>query len=189
MTRVTCALSGFNPRRVLGTGTALDTARLRYLLGEYFSVDPRNIHAYVMGEHGDSEFVPWSQAMLATKPILTICEESGGRFCTEDMEKITEEVRGAAQKIITAKKPPITASVWRWCASPGPFSAMKAASSPSPPCCGGIWPKQCVCGRALYCGRNGIQRTLTLSLNDQELEQFRTSCDTLREFYDGLQIR
>ena len=47
-----------------------------------------------MGEHGDSEFVPWSQAMLATKPILTICEESGGRFCAEDMEKITEEVRG-----------------------------------------------------------------------------------------------
>ena len=89
MTRVTCALSGFNPRRVLGTGTALDTARLRYLLGEYFSVDPRNIHAYVMGEHGDSEFVPWSQAMLATKPILSICEVSGGRFCAEDMEKIT----------------------------------------------------------------------------------------------------
>ena len=59
MTRITCALSGFNPRRVLGSGTALDTARLRYLLGEYLGVDPRNIHAYVMGEHGDSEFVPW----------------------------------------------------------------------------------------------------------------------------------
>lgn len=60
MTRITCTLSGFNPRRVLGTGTALDTARLRYLLGEYLKVDPRNIHAYVMGEHGDTEFVPWS---------------------------------------------------------------------------------------------------------------------------------
>ena len=49
MTHITCTLSGFNARRVLGSGTALDTARLRYLLGEYFSVDPRNIHAYVMG--------------------------------------------------------------------------------------------------------------------------------------------
>ena len=57
MTRITCTLSGFNPRRVLGSGTALDTARLRYLLGEFLQVDPRNIHAYVMGEHGDSEFV------------------------------------------------------------------------------------------------------------------------------------
>ena len=60
MTRITCVLSGFNPRRVLGSGTALDTARLRYLLGEYLKVDPRNVHAYVMGEHGDSEFAPWS---------------------------------------------------------------------------------------------------------------------------------
>ena len=49
MTRITCTLSGFNPRRVLGTGTALDTARLRYLLGDYLKADPRNVHAYVMG--------------------------------------------------------------------------------------------------------------------------------------------
>ena len=54
MTRVTYELSGFNPNRVFGSGTTLDTARLRYLLGEYFSVDPRNVHAYVIGEHGDS---------------------------------------------------------------------------------------------------------------------------------------
>ena len=77
MTRITCTLSGFNPRRVLGTGTALDTARLRYLLGDYLKADPRNVHAYVMGEHGDSEFVPWSQALLATKPILELCGENG----------------------------------------------------------------------------------------------------------------
>ena len=190
MTRVTCALSGFNPRRVLGTGTGLDTARLRYLLGEYFSVDPRNIHAYVMGEHGDSEFVPWSQAMLATKPILTICEESGGRFCTEDMEKITEEVRGAAQKIITAKKATyygigmalvrITRAIFGNESSVLTVSAMLR---------GEYGQSNVFVGAPCIVGRNGIQRTLTLSLNDQELEQFRTSCDTLREFYDGLQIR
>ncbi len=190
MTRVTCALSGFNPRRVLGTGTALDTARLRYLLGEYFSVDPRNIHAYVMGEHGDSEFVPWSQAMLATKPILTICEESGGRFCAEDMEKITEEVRGAAQKIITAKKATyygigmalvrITRAIFGNESSVLTVSAMLR---------GEYGQSNVFVGAPCIVGRNGIQRTLTLSLNDQELEQFRASCDTLREFYDGLQIR
>ena len=75
MTRLTCELSGFEPQFVLGTGTTLDTARLRYLLGDYFSVDPRNVHAYIMGEHGDSEFVPWSQAMISTKPITKILEE------------------------------------------------------------------------------------------------------------------
>ena len=72
MTRVTYELSGFNASRVFGTGTTLDTARLRYLLGDYFSVDPRNMHAYVIGEHGDSEFVPWSQAMPVSYTHLTL---------------------------------------------------------------------------------------------------------------------
>ena len=89
---------------MLGTGTALDTARLRYLLGEYFSVDPRNVHAYVMGEHGDSEFVPWSQAMVATKPILDIFRSRGVTEYQKDLDHISEEVRNAAQKIISAKK-------------------------------------------------------------------------------------
>ncbi len=80
MTRITCELSGFNPGRVLGSGTALDTARLRYLLGEYLQVDPKNVHAYVMGEHGDSEFVPWSQAMVATIPILKLCGDVKRNF-------------------------------------------------------------------------------------------------------------
>ena len=103
MTRITCTLSGFNPRRVLGSGTALDTARLRYLLGDYLKADPRNVHAYVMGEHGDSEFVPWSQALLATKPILELCNESGDEACRGRFEEIEEEVRTAAYKIIEAK--------------------------------------------------------------------------------------
>ena len=104
MARITQQLSGLDPRRVIGSGTALDTARLRYLLGDYFSVDPRNVHAYVIGEHGDSEFVPWSQAMVATKSVLDICAESGGKYCTAEMETISGEVRDAAQKIIEAKR-------------------------------------------------------------------------------------
>ena len=102
MTRITCVLSGFNPRRVLGSGTALDTARLRYLLGDYLKVDPRNVHAYVMGEHGDSEFVPWSQALLSTKPILELCSENDN-ISRDKLTQIAEEVRTAAYKIIEAK--------------------------------------------------------------------------------------
>ena len=62
------------------------------------------MHAYVMGEHGDSEFVPWSQAMLATKPVLQLCGESDGRYCEESLAQIAEEVRTAAYKIIEAKR-------------------------------------------------------------------------------------
>ena len=69
MTRITYEMSGFDDNKVIGTGTTLDTARLRYLLSEYFEINPRNIHAYVIGEHGDTEFVPWSQALISTKPL------------------------------------------------------------------------------------------------------------------------
>ena len=104
MTRVTYELSGFNAGRVLGTGTTLDTARLRYLLGDYFGVDARNMHAYVMGEHGDSEFVPWSQAMLATRSVVELCRSHPEGYRLEELERISTEVREAAQKIIAAKK-------------------------------------------------------------------------------------
>lgn len=190
MTRVTCALSGFNPRRVLGTGTALDTARLRYLLGEYFSVDPRNMHAYVMGEHGDSEFVPWSQAMLATKPVLDICRQSDGRYCVEDMEKISDQVRGAAQKIIKAKRATyygigmalvrITRAIFGNESSVLTVSALLR---------GEYGQSDVYAGAPCIVGRNGIQRIITLPLTDEELAKFAASCDTLRSFYDGLTLR
>ena len=95
MTRIVYEISDFPPEKVIGTGTALDTARLRYLLGEKFMIDPRNMHAYVMGEHGDSEFVPWSQAMMTTKPIFDLCGETEGCHFQELLE-LEEEVRMAA---------------------------------------------------------------------------------------------
>ena len=100
MTRITCTLSGFNPRRVLGSGTALDTARLRYLLGEFLQVDPRNIHAYVMGEHGDSELAAWSDARVGGLPINDFCELRGHFDHDASMEKIFDHVKNSAYEII-----------------------------------------------------------------------------------------
>ncbi len=189
MTRIACVLSGFNPRRVLGTGTALDTARLRYLLGEYFGVDPRNMHAYVMGEHGDSEFVPWSQAMLATKPVLTICKEHPDRFHKDDLETISEEVRGAAQKIIKAKKATyygigmamtrITRAVFGDESSVLTVSAMLRGEYGQT----GVFT-----GVPCIVGRNGVQRVLSLSLTDEERTQFAASSATLEESFRELNL-
>ena len=189
MTRITCTLSGFNPRRVLGTGTALDTARLRYLLGEYFSVDPRNMHAYVIGEHGDSEFVPWSQAMLATKPVLQICEESGGRFCAGDMEDISEQVRSAAQKIIEAKRATyygigmamvrITRAV---------FGDENSVLTVSAMVRGEYGQNDVFAGVPCIVNRNCVRRILNLSMTEEEMEKFNRSCDTLRKGYDALSL-
>ena len=103
MTRITYELSGFNAAKVMGTGTTLDTARLRYLLGNYFEVDPRHMHAYVVGEHGDSEFVPWSQAMMSVKPVYDVIQSDMQRYKFEDLDQIADEVRNAAYQIIKAK--------------------------------------------------------------------------------------
>lgn len=103
MTYVTLKLSGFPQKKVIGSGTALDTARLRYLLGDYFKINPKNIHAYVLGEHGESEFVPWSQAKIATMPAVDYCKRCSKNACLEDMEKIALDVKCAAANIINAK--------------------------------------------------------------------------------------
>lgn len=187
MTRITYTLSGFNPRRVLGSGTALDTARLRYLLGNYLQVDPRNVHAYVMGEHGDSEFVPWSQAMIATKPVRELCEESQTGVCLEKLSEIEEEVRGAAYKIIQAKKATyygigmaltrITRAILGDENSVLTVSAMLK---------GEYGQTDVYTGVPCIINKNGIQKVLQLSLTEEELKQFASSCDTLRDSFNQM---
>lgn len=189
MTRITCELSGFNPRRVLGTGTALDTARLRYLLGEYLQVDPRNIHAYVMGEHGDSEFVPWSQAMIATRPIRDMLEEKENPVRMEDLLQIAEEVEGAAYRIIEAKNATyygigmamtrITKAILGDENSVLTVSAMLR---------GEYGQSGVFAGVPCIINKNGVQRVLKLNLSPEELEEFKSSCDILRDSIDGLEL-
>ena len=102
MTKAVLDLSGFPPERVIGSGTSLDTARLRYMIGDYFKVNPRNIHAYVMGEHGDSEFVAWSSAMISVLPIKEL--DSHTDQIMNELDEIAVNVRDSAYKIIKAKK-------------------------------------------------------------------------------------
>ena len=189
MAHVTQRLSGFDHRRVIGTGTALDTARLRYMLGSYFGVDPRNVHAYVMGEHGDSEFVPWSQALIATKPILTICEESGDRYCLDHLKSIGEEVKNAAQKIIAAKKATYygigMAMVRIAKAILGNESSVLTVSMLLQ---GEYGQTDVYAGVPCVVGRDGVSGILTLSLTEKELDQLKLSCDLLKQAFSGIQF-
>lgn len=186
MTRITCALSGFNARRVIGTGTALDTARLRYLLGSYFEVDPRNVHAYVIGEHGDSEFVPWSQAMLATRPICDFCAD--GHCDMRRIEQIENEVRGAAQKIIEAKRATYygigMAMVRITRAILGDENSVLTVSTMLEDAAGasGVFA-----GMPCIVNRSGVRRMLPLKLTEQEQKRLVASCQTLQTAYEGLQ--
>lgn len=189
MTRITCELSGFDSSKVFGTGTTLDTARLRYLLGDYFGIDPRNVHAYVMGEHGDSEFVPWSQAMVTTKPVLEICEQSGGKYSRDEMEALSVDVRDAAQKIIEAKQATyygIGMSMAR--ITKAVFGNENSVLTVSAKLDGEYGQKDVYIGVPAVVNRNGIREVVRLPLSKAELNRFSDSCDKLAGFYDELNL-
>ena len=187
MTRITFELSGFNAKRVLGTGTALDTARLRYLLGQYLSVDPRSIHAFVMGEHGDSEFVPWSQALLSTKPIREVCSDSDGKYDWGYIESLSEQVRGAAQQIIEAKRATyygIGMTLTRIARSI--LFNENSVLTLSARLMGEYGQRGVYAGVPCIVNRHGVDRILELSLPEQEMEQFQHSCSILEESFASL---
>lgn len=102
MTKVVQEVSKFPTNRVIGSGTALDTSRLRYQIGKYLDVSSKNIHAYVMGEHGDSSFVPWEHAYVGCKKMIDIMNDNNRNLA--DLDKIYVEVRDSAYEIINRKK-------------------------------------------------------------------------------------
>lgn len=96
MSYITYKHSKIKPSKVIGTGTSLDTARLRYILSKKYNISPKNVHAYVMGEHGDSEFIAWSTASIGTTYIANSLD-------INEKEKIAIEVRDSAYEIINKK--------------------------------------------------------------------------------------
>jgi len=102
MAYVVYKASGLPKSKVIGTGTVLDTARLRYMIGDYFKVSSKNVHAYIMGEHGDSSFVPWQHCYLGCKRVCDVMQDN--KHPMEDLEQIHKSVVNAAYEIIDKKK-------------------------------------------------------------------------------------
>lgn len=102
LTQVVYQASGLPKERVIGSGTILDTARFRYLLSEYFQVDSRNVHAYIIGEHGDSELPVWSHVQIGGLP-LNVYGKIDNYYQDQDMQQTFENVRDAAYDIIKRK--------------------------------------------------------------------------------------
>ena len=102
MAYVVYKVSGLPKNKVIGSGTVLDTARLRYMVADYLKVSSKNVHAYIMGEHGDSSFVPWKHAYVGCKSIIDIMKD--GNHPMEDLDKIHKNVVNAAYEIIERKK-------------------------------------------------------------------------------------
>ena len=149
-------------------------------------MDPRNIHAYVMGEHGDSEFVPWSQAFLATKSISQLDWELESSLTTH-LLRIEKEVRTAAYKIIEAKKATyygIGMALTR--ITKAILGDEHSALTVSAMLRGEYDQMDVFAGVPCIINQNGVQRIMPLSLTDEEKEKFNGSCDILREGYEGI---
>lgn len=188
MTFITQELSGFDCRRVIGSGTTLDTARLRYLLGNYFSVDPKNVHAYVIGEHGDSEITPWSQAFISTKSISDLIN-GNIKYSKEEIYSLAKEVTGAAQRIIEAKKATyygIGMALVRIVKTI--LSDEKSVLTVSAKLRGEYGVENIYAGVPAVIGRDGVREIITLSLTKEEQNQFINSCNILKSTVDSLKL-
>ncbi len=189
LTYVTVKLSGYPESRVFGSGTVLDSARLKYLLGEHLGVDSRSVHSYIIGEHGDSELAAWSSANVSGVPLNDFCELRGHYDHMEAMERILDEVRKSAYSIIEKKGATyygIAMSVRRICQaiirdekSVLPLSSMQH---------GRYGIEGVAMSLPVVVGENGIETEVPISLSDKEIEDLRKSAQTLKGIIDELDI-
>jgi len=186
---VTWKLSGFPINRVLGSGTVLDTARFKYLIGEHTGVDARNVHGYILGEHGDTELAAWSITSIAGMPIDVYCEKCGKCDDCNELDKIYNQVRNAAYEIINAKGATyyavalaverIVEAIMR-----DEHSILTVSSILQ----GEYGISDVAISVPTVVDRNGINRVLEVPLSENELKQLHHSAETLKNIIKELKL-
>lgn len=186
MTQVVYELSGFPSSRVLGSGTSLDSARLKHLMSDYFKLNPRNVHAYVIGEHGDSEFVCWSNAFISVKPFSQLAENNPD--LEQDMAEIEVEVRDSAYEIIKAKNATyygigmVLARLTR-----AILFNENSVFTVSTLLRGEYGHKGIYIGVPSVVNHNGVREIFEMSLNDEEKQKFDASANVIKEMLDEIE--
>lgn len=182
MTQVATGLADLAPGRVIGTGTMLDTARFRSLLGERLDISPQSVHAFVLGEHGDSEVLHWSGATAAGMPVHRYAEQMGRPLTPVVTREIDDAVRNAAYRIIEGKGATyfgIGAGVARLIrAIRSDQRAVLAASIVTPEVVG---VTHVALSLPRVVGGEGVLETIHPHLDDQEEMALRASATTLSE--------
>ena len=182
LTYAAAKISGFPENRVFGSGTVLDTARFKYLLGEHLQVDSRAVHAFIIGEHGDSEIAAWSSANVSGIPVNDFCEMRGHFEHAKSMERIAEEVKNSAYEIIEKKGATyygIAMSVKRICEaivrdekSILPISSIQHNNY-------GI--NDVALSMPAIVGKDGVECTVPFELSKKEVEALQESAETLKK--------
>ena len=189
LTHVAQKLSGLPENRVIGSGTVLDTARLKYSLGEHLGVDSRSVHAFIIGEHGDSEIAAWSSANVSGIPLNDICEMRGHYAHEENTKEIAESVRNSAYEIIQRKNATyfgVAMAVRRICEvivrdekSILPVSTVMHGEH-------GI--DDVVISMPCVVGRDGIETKMPIALNDEETMKLKESADILKDILKSIEL-
>lgn len=180
LTYTAVKLSGLPENRVIGSGTVLDTARLKYALGEHLEVDSRSVHSFIIGEHGDSEIVAWSSTNVSGIPVNGFCELRGHFNHEEAMHRIADDVKNSAYDIIEKKGATyygIAMSVKRICEcimrdekSILPISSMMH----------GEYGISDIClSMPTVVGREGVETRVPIQLNEQEESALSASAEQL----------
>ena len=181
MTYVVYKTSGLPKNKVIGSGTVLDTARLRYMIAEYLNVSSKNVHAYIMGEHGDSSFVPWSHCYVGCKKLIDIMKDTNKPV--EDLEKIHQNVINAAYEIIDKKKATyygIGMSLNRLVRAI--LDDENAIITVSTYLENGEYGQNDVyIGVPAIINKNGVRELLKLDLNEKEQEKLNNSCNVIKQ--------
>ena len=181
MAYVVYKVSGLPKSKVIGSGTVLDTARLRYMLADYLKVSSKNVHAYIMGEHGDSSFVPWQHCYLGCKKIIDIMKDNN--YPIQDLEKTHKNVVNAAYEIIEKKKATyygIGMSLNRLVRAilDNENSVLTVSTYLEN---GKYGQNDVYIGVPAVINENGVRELLELDLNGEEQEKLNNSCNLIKK--------
>ena len=182
LTTVAQKLSGVPENKVIGSGTVLDTARLKYELGNHLNVDSRSVHAFIIGEHGDSEIAAWSSANVSGIPLNKFCEMRGHFNHDEAMKRIAENVKNSAYEIIEKKKATyygVAMAVKRICEaivrdekSILPISSLMK---------GDFGIEGISLSMPAIVGKDGVECLVPIQLNEEEISKLQQSAQTLKD--------
>ncbi|MDD4972131.1 MAG: L-lactate dehydrogenase [Paludibacter sp.] len=190
LTYVTLKLSGLPANRVIGSGTVLDTARLKYMMSEYARVDTRNVHAYIIGEHGDTELPVWSNATIGGMDVETYCSEYARHGNVKnELKDIFLKVKNSAYEIIKLKGATnysiamalvkITKSILRNENSILPVSTLITDYYGISDVCISI---------PSIVNISGVEQYVRLDLSPEEVELFKHSANTLKQFIQTIKF-
>ncbi|WP_411168279.1 L-lactate dehydrogenase [Clostridium sp. MB05] len=184
---MTYKLSGFPKNRVIGSGTVLDTTRLRSLLGKYFGIDGRTVQGFVLGEHGDSEFVPWSSLTIGNIPIKDFSEQLKIEWDEATEKVISDDVKNSAYEVIKRKGATafsvaavLTRIVEAFLKDEKTILTVSTLLNDY------LGVNDTYLSVPTIVGKNGVEKVLNIELSKEEEEKFVSSAKIMKEYIDRI---